>query len=146
MTRHYTASTPSSCGRAEGRAAVPRAEPLPEPAETVLDSILTAWEKGQFAKEGIQPVLEGVLVHGRSLDQAASSAGLAPMTRPELEALVEALLDRNQALWKSRGKAALSPLMGDVMREVRGRRDGKEVAEVLERALARRVEGSSETP
>ncbi|MCI4353383.1 MAG: Glu-tRNA(Gln) amidotransferase subunit GatE [Thermoplasmata archaeon] len=122
-------------------AAVPRAEPMSEASETVLDTILTAWEKGQFAKEGVQPMLEGVLVHGRSLVEAASSAGLAPMSRPELEAIVEGVLDRNDALWRARGKAAQSPLMGDVMREVRGRRDGKEVAEVLEKALVRRLEG-----
>jgi len=127
-------------------AAVPRLEPLAEPSEAVLDAILTAWEKGQFAKEGVQPVLEGVLVHGRSLDEAATSAGLAPMSRPELEAMVEGVLDRNESLWKARGKAALSPLMGDVMREVRGRRDGKEVADVVERALARRVDGLGGSP
>lgn len=121
--------------------AVPRAESVPEPSESLLDSILSALAKGQFAKEGVQPVLEGVLLHGRSVDQAAHSAGLAPMSRPELEALVESVLDRNESLWRSRGKAALSPLMGDVMKEVRGRRDGKEVAEVLESALARRVQG-----
>jgi glutamyl-tRNA(Gln) amidotransferase subunit E len=123
-------------------AAVPRSTPLAEPSETLLHSILTAWEGGAFAKEGIQPVLEGVLVHGRSLEAATSAAGLVPFSRPELEALVEAVLDRNEALWRARGKAALSPLMGDVMREVRGRRDGKEVAEVLERALDRRRSGA----
>ncbi|MCI4347820.1 MAG: Glu-tRNA(Gln) amidotransferase subunit GatE [Thermoplasmata archaeon] len=127
-------------------AAMPRSEPLSEPSEAVLDAILTAWEKGEFAKEGVQPVLEGVLVHGRSLGEAAASAGLAPMSRPELEALVEMVLDRDEPLWRARGKMAQSPLMGDVMREVRGRRDGKEVAEVLEKALTRRLEGQSRTP
>jgi glutamyl-tRNA(Gln) amidotransferase subunit E len=127
-------------------AAIPRAEPIPEPSENVLDSILMALAKGQFAKEGVLPVLEGVLVHGRSIDQAATSAGLAPLSRPELEALVEAVLDRDENLWRSRGRAAQSPLMGDVMREVRGRRDGKEVAEVLEKALARRLEKPSGSP
>ncbi|MFZ0830771.1 MAG: Glu-tRNA(Gln) amidotransferase subunit GatE, partial [Thermoplasmata archaeon] len=122
-------------------AAVARAVPVADPSENVLDSILTSLAKGQFAKEGVQPVLEGVLVHGRSIDEAANSAGLSPLSRPELEVLVEAVLDRNEELWHSRGRAAQSPLMGDVMREVRGRRDGKEVAEVLEKALGRRLEG-----
>jgi glutamyl-tRNA(Gln) amidotransferase subunit E len=115
-------------------------EPLPEPSEDMLDSILRALAKEQFAKEGVQPVLEGVLLHRRSVDEAATSAGLAPMSRPELEQLVSSVLDRNESLLRTRGKAALSPLMGDIMREVRGRRDGKEVAEVLQRALSDRVE------
>ncbi|MGC2290195.1 MAG: Glu-tRNA(Gln) amidotransferase subunit GatE [Thermoplasmata archaeon] len=121
-------------------AAVPRSEPVPDPSEELLDAILTALAKGQFAKEGVQPVLEGVLFHGRSIGVAAQSAGLAPMSSPELEALVQGVLDRNDPLLRSRGKAALSPLMGDVMREVRGRIDGKEVARVLERALNDRLE------
>ncbi len=125
--------------------AVPRAEPLGEPSEAVLDAILRALASGQFAKEGVAPVLEGVLALGRSVDDAVRSAGLAPFSRPELEALVESVLDRNEALWRSRGAAALSPLMGDVMREVRGRRDGKEVAEVLRLALERR-RGPSDGP
>jgi glutamyl-tRNA(Gln) amidotransferase subunit E len=121
-------------------AAQPRAGPIPEPSDDLLDAILRALARGQFAKEGVQPVLEGVLVHGRSVDEAANSAGLAPLSKPELETLVSGVLDRNEELLRTRGKAALSPLMGDVMREVRGRRDGKEVAEVLQRALNDRLE------
>lgn len=120
--------------------AAPRTAHVPEPSVEVLDTILRALAQGQFAKEGVQPVLEGVLVHGRSVDGAATSAGLAPMSKPELDSLVAEVLDRNEPLLRSRGKSALSPLMGDVMREVRGRRDGKEVAEVLERALRDRLE------
>jgi glutamyl-tRNA(Gln) amidotransferase subunit E len=111
-----------------------------EPSGDLLDSVLTALVSGRFAKEGVAPVLEGVLLHGKTVDAAVSSAGLAPLSRPELEHLVSAVLDRNEPLLRTRGKAALSPLMGDVMREVRGRRDGKEVAEVLERALNDRLE------
>lgn len=121
-------------------AATPRTEPVPEPSDDLLDSVLRALSSGQFAKEGVQPVLEGVLLHKRSVDEAVMSAGLAPMSRPELEALVSGVLDRNETLLRTRGRAALSPLMGDLMREVRGRRDGKEVAQVLERALIERLE------
>ncbi len=127
-------------------AATPRTQPLPDPSEDLLDSVLRALEKGQFAKEGVQPVLEGVLLHGRSVDEATTSAGLAPMSRPELEQLVAGVLDRNETLLRTRGKAALSPLMGDVMREVRGRRDGKEVAQVLERAMNDRLERLGGSP
>ncbi|HJK66631.1 MAG TPA: GatB/YqeY domain-containing protein [Methanocorpusculum sp.] len=38
---------------------------------------------------------------------------------------------------KSRGKAALGPVMGVVMKEVRGGIDGKVVSEVLEEELGR---------
>ena len=117
-----------------------RSEPVPEPSEELLDSILRALKGGQFAKEGVPPVLEGVLLHGRSVEEAASSAGLAPMSRPELEALIRGVLDRNEELLRRRGTAALSPLMGEIMQEVRGRRDGKEVAQALERALTDRLE------
>jgi glutamyl-tRNA(Gln) amidotransferase subunit E len=38
---------------------------------------------------------------------------------------------------RTRGEAAFSPLMGDVMREVRGRRDGREVSDALHAEIAR---------
>lgn len=127
-------------------AAAPRATPVPEPSDDLLDGLLRALADGRFAKEGVSAVLEGVLVRGRSIDEAAGSAGLVPISPPELASIVRAVLDRNERLLRERGRAALSPLMGDVMKEVRGRVDGKEVARVLERALDDRLEKLGGTP
>jgi glutamyl-tRNA(Gln) amidotransferase subunit E len=113
----------------------------PVPVE-VLDETLAAVERREFAKEGIAAVLERIVQHGESVAEAIRSTGLAGGGSVDLDRVVAEVVRRNEALVRERGLEALSPLMGDVMREVRGRRDGKEVAEALRRALRQTV-GSS---
>jgi len=63
-------------------------------------------------------------------------AGIQAMSREELARLARSLVAKNAPLIAAKGAGAFSPLMGDLMREVRGRRDGQEVAAVLREALA----------
>ncbi len=114
-----------------------------EPSDEALGELLSALAEGRFAKEGLAPVLEAVAVGGQRAGDAVSAAGLSLLTEDQLEAVIERVLDSNAALIAERGRGALSPLMGDVMREVRGRFDGKAVADRLGHALARRVERAS---
>jgi glutamyl-tRNA(Gln) amidotransferase subunit E len=114
-------------------------EPERELPLTTLDEVLRRVEAGEFAKEGVPAVLLELAKGATNVTDAVSRAGLLGFTREELDALVERVVDRNELLLRSRGNEAFSPLMGDVMREVRGRRDGQEIAEVLRRSIARRL-------
>jgi glutamyl-tRNA(Gln) amidotransferase subunit E len=115
----------------------PRDGPRFVPTLTVLDAVLTGVESGRFAKEGI-PTILGALANGApDVESALERAGLSGFTSGNLDALVERVVRANAAMVRERGEEAFSPLMGDVMREVRGRRDGKEVAESLRRAISR---------
>lgn len=108
-----------------------------EPSLDTLDAVLAGVEQGRFAKEGIPTVLAALAQGAPDLDSAVERSGLAGFTAGDLATLVERVVHSNEELVRTRGDAAFSPLMGDVMREVRGRRDGREVAEVLRRAIAR---------
>jgi glutamyl-tRNA(Gln) amidotransferase subunit E len=108
-----------------------------QPPVDVLDDLLSAVETGRFAKEGIPTVL-GALVRGApTLEAAIERAGLSGFSPSDLEAIVDRVVRANLEMVRARGDAAFSPLMGDVMREVRGRRDGLEVAEALRRSIQR---------
>ncbi|MGI0155423.1 MAG: GAD domain-containing protein, partial [Thermoplasmata archaeon] len=104
-----------------------------------LDAVLRGAESGDFAKEGIPAVLLELVKGAPGVPEASARAGLGGFTAPELLALVDRIVGENAAMVRSRGNAAFSPLMGDVMRAVRGRRDGQEVAEALRRSIARRL-------
>ena len=120
--------------------AVPGVEGGPErefPLAT-LDELLRAEESGSFAKEGIPVVLLEIAKGAPTVESAVRRAGLSGFTSAELERLVDRVVAQNDSLVRSRGQEAFSALMGDVMREVRGRRDGQEVAEALRRAIAQR--------
>ena len=108
------------------------------PSLDLLDSLLAAVEQGRFAKEGIPAVLAELAAGAAELDAAIERAGLSGFSADELRALIERVVRSNEELVRRKGPEAFSPLMGDVMKEVRGRRDGKEVAEELRRSIARR--------
>ncbi len=121
--------------------AVPVAEGAPsfDPETAVLDALLRAVEAGQFAKEGTGRVLAELARGAPTLDEAVRRTGLTAVRAGDLSELVERIVEGQLALVRERGEAAFSPLMGDVMRELRGRADGKEVAAELRRAIARHV-------
>ena len=121
----------------EATEGLPPEHHLPSIAE--LDGLLNGVAEGRFAKEGLPRVLHHLMEKGTGVEAAMAAAGLQMLTREELERLAEELLDQNAPLIAAKGERALSPLMGDLMRRVRGRRDGKEVAEVMEQAVRRRL-------
>ena len=71
------------------------------------------------------------------MEVAVERAGLSGFSRDDLVGLVRKVVEANAEMVRTRGEAAFSPLMGDVMREVRGRRDGREVSETLHAEIAR---------
>jgi Glu-tRNA(Gln) amidotransferase subunit E-like FAD-binding protein len=120
--------------------AVPHPEGTPpvDFALATLDEVLRGAETGAFAKEGIPNVLAELANGAPTVTSAAARAGLSGFSSDELNAIVDRIVSANEALVQERGEAAFQPLMGDVMREVRGRRDGQEVAASLRKAIARR--------
>jgi len=110
-----------------------------EPELTVdqLDELLSASEAGRFSKEGIPAVVGALLAGAPTLGVAIERAGFAGPPVDDLDALADRVVRANARMVRDRGEAAFSPLMGDVMREVRGRRDGREIAEAVRRAIAR---------
>ena len=108
-----------------------------DPSGELLEGVLRASTEGRFAKEGIPEVLAALARGAPTVDAAVARTGLAGMTAEALRELVDRLVRAQTPMVRQRGNDAFSPLMGDLMREVRGRRDGKEVAEELRRAIAR---------
>jgi glutamyl-tRNA(Gln) amidotransferase subunit E len=122
-----------------GLAAVPGRDETPVFSLDTLDALLTGVETGRFAKEGFPALLSALAAGAPDVGAAVERAGLAGPAGEELDTVVARVVDANQALVREKGDGAFSALMGDVMREVRGRRDGREVAEALHRAIARRA-------
>jgi glutamyl-tRNA(Gln) amidotransferase subunit E len=129
VARLLTQDLPSVVG-AEG------APPF-EPSVERLDAVLSAAESGRIAKEGIPALLATIAQGVPDVDAAIAKAGLSGFSREDLVALVRGVVEANAEMVRTRGEAAFSPLMGDVMRAVRGRRDGKEVSDTLRAEIAR---------
>src|SRR2546425_1190109 len=67
--------------------------------------------------------------------EAIAVLGVTQLSRRDLESIVDEVLRASQDLIASRGDAAEKALMGQVMKRVRGRADGKLVSEVLHERL-----------
>jgi glutamyl-tRNA(Gln) amidotransferase subunit E len=108
------------------------------PDDTYL-SIWHAVEQGRAAKEAIPDLLR-VVASGSTVDAALSK--LAPaISRDDLESIVRKIIAGRPDFVAEKGKAALGPLMGVVMAEVRGSVDGKVVSEILRREIDRALAG-----
>ena len=101
---------------------------------------LAVWhavENGEAAKEAIPDIFR-TIASGTPCKKAIEK--LAPaVSREELEAIVKKIIADRAEFVHQKKMAALGPLMGVVMAEVRGSVDGKVVSEILKREISRAI-------
>jgi glutamyl-tRNA(Gln) amidotransferase subunit E len=104
------------------------------------DAYLAIWhavQQGKAAKEAIADLLRSV-ASGSTVDDALNK--LVPsITLDELESIIKKIIADRTDFVQQKQKAALGPLMGVVMAEVRGSVDGKVVSEILRREIDRTI-------
>ncbi|MFX0167731.1 MAG: Glu-tRNA(Gln) amidotransferase subunit GatE [Candidatus Hodarchaeota archaeon] len=92
--------------------------------------------ENRFAKEAIEDLLSWLAQHPTSTtDDGLQELGLTTISETELKEIVERVVAKNTAIIKERKERAMGPLMGLVMKEVRGRADGKLVNDLLLAAI-----------
>ncbi|MGA2121232.1 MAG: Glu-tRNA(Gln) amidotransferase subunit GatE [Methanoregula sp.] len=106
------------------------------------DAYLAAWHAvngGRAAKEAISEILRSVAA-GSTVEEALKKQAPS-VSREELEVIVRKIIRDRSDFVAQKGKAALGPLMGVVMAEVRGSVDGKLVSEVLKKEIEKALGG-----
>ena len=112
--------------------------PVSRLTEFRLKEALILVAEGGVAKEGIPGLLEAMARNpDLSAPQAAKAAGLAGVGEGDVEAVVARIVADKEAFVRERGEAALGPLMGLVMKELRGKADGALVSSALRREIRR---------
>lgn len=105
-----------------------------------IKSVLLDISKGKVAKEALSPIL-ATMAEGKSRIEAYDA--VAPqVSREELIVIIDRIVSERVDFIKDRGHAATGPVMGVVMKEVRGSVDGKIVNEVLREAILRVIDSS----
>lgn len=103
-----------------------------------LLDIFEALKSKEIAKEAIPDILSQLGTHPtKSLTKIISGVGY--MSQEELDRFIITLLERSQNLVKEQGMDAFSPLMGLVMKEARGKIDGKLISERLQKHLKKQI-------
>ncbi len=97
--------------------------------------VLHAVESGKAAREAIPDVLK-LIAKGAGTEEAIRKCAPA-ISRDQLHSIIAKIVDERAAFVQEKGNAALAPLMGVVMAEVRGSSDGKIVSELLRKEIER---------
>ena len=105
-----------------------------DPTKLSLDTmkdVLTGLKEGRFAKEAVPKILASVLENGHTVSRAIETAGVETVDIESVREVCERVVHEREKFIKERGESALGPLMGIVMKELRGRVDGKIISEIL---------------
>jgi len=93
-------------------------------------------KSGKFSKEALQGILEEWFKKpDKSLAEIMKKLGIETVSEKSIEKVVEKIVRENKKLVEEKGERAIQPLMGIVMRELRGKADGKTIMEVLKRKV-----------
>jgi glutamyl-tRNA(Gln) amidotransferase subunit E len=104
----------------------------------LLRDLMTRFRNGGFAKEAIPELLAWMVRNeSRDLSKAMDHVGVASVSGDDLDAICERVVMEREEFVRERGEASLGPLMGVVMRELRGKVDGKVISEVLSEKIRR---------
>jgi glutamyl-tRNA(Gln) amidotransferase subunit E len=91
---------------------------------------------GKFSKEAIPQILESWSKNpAESLDSVLGKLGVSGVSNKDLEKLIEDIVNKNKKIIEEKGDRAVQHLMGLVMKEVRGKADGKTVMEILRKKV-----------
>jgi glutamyl-tRNA(Gln) amidotransferase subunit E len=101
----------------------------------IIDELVTYVAQGRFAKEGISEVLKYIIEKNVPIDQAVSDLGLAMANEDEMNTIIESIVNERMEYIKKKGTDAVGTLMGAVMKELRGRADGKLVNIALRKKI-----------
>ncbi len=101
-------------------------------SEDQYDDVFSSVKNKTISKEAIPDILEIVAKSKLPVKDAIKKSGLKGMTEEELRKIVKKVIGKHPNLVEQK---RISPLMGIVMKEVRGRISGKTVAKILNEEL-----------
>jgi glutamyl-tRNA(Gln) amidotransferase subunit E len=110
--------------------------PTDEINEQIRIHVFTALSKGSCAKEAVPLLLKFLAQHpATSVGEAIQHCGVRSTGEEEIVQVVRKIVAERKEFVKERGTNALGPLMGLVMKELRGKADGKLISKTLQEEI-----------
>lgn len=103
-------------------------------SEKDLLGSLSLVSTGKIAKEGIPLVLREIAKSGKDPETASIHLGLM-VSEDEIRRKIELIVRDKIELVRAQGERAFKPLMGIVMKELRGKADGKLISKLLKEKM-----------
>ena len=89
-------------------------------------------ERGDIAKESVGIIFEDIMAGGSAtVEEAIKNTSIEPVSESELDRIIKDVIAKNMDLVNSQKERAAGPLMGIVMKDLRGKASGKTISRIL---------------
>ena len=98
-------------------------------------------EDGKISKESIEIIFESIMSgKSKNTEEAMKNASIESVNEEEIEKIIVGIVDKNEGIIKNQKERAIGPLMGIVMKELRGKASG----EIINRLLLENIKNKLE--
>jgi len=104
--------------------------------EKEIEEIIDASNSGKLPKEIlIDCIIEKSKNPVTGIEEIISKNGGGTASQDEVQKIISEVVKKNSTLVKQTGERAVGPLMGDAMKELKGKVSGKEISELLKKEI-----------
>ena len=108
---------------------------------THFSDLFTSLKKNEISKEAIEDILIKLSNYpNTSFKEVKEQLKIIKLSEVDLIKLIQKIVNKEVELIRKSEMRSFSPLMGEVMKEVKGKIDGKIVAEKLKKAITNKLE------
>jgi len=101
--------------------------------EEMLSNVFSGLLQEKYAKEALPVILRYLVEYPKTtLDTALKNCRLSITDTKEIEKIAQKIIREKMDFVKQKGIRAVGPLMGIIMKELRGKADGKIISEILQ--------------
>ncbi|MCV0366678.1 MAG: Glu-tRNA(Gln) amidotransferase subunit GatE [Nitrosopumilus sp.] len=98
-------------------------------------------EEGKIAKESIEIIYESIMSgKSQTIDEALKNASIEAVDETKVEQIIIDIIEKNQEIIKNQKERSVGPLMGIVMKELRGKASGEIVNNLLLKNIKKKLE------
>ncbi|MCV0400905.1 MAG: Glu-tRNA(Gln) amidotransferase subunit GatE [Nitrosopumilus sp.] len=98
-------------------------------------------KEGKIAKESIEIIFENIMSgKSKTTDEAMKNASIKSVNEEDLEKIIEEIVDKNEGIIRNQKERAIGPLMGIVMKELRGKASGEIINNILLENIKKKIE------
>jgi glutamyl-tRNA(Gln) amidotransferase subunit E len=108
--------------------------------ENIIKSFQLLGE-GKIAKESIEIIYESIMSgKSQTIDEALKNASIEAVDETKVEQIIIYIIEKNQEIIKNQKERSIGPLMGIVMKELRGKASGEIVNNLLLKNIKKKLE------
>ena len=101
-------------------------------------------EGGEIAKESIEIIFESIMSgKSKTTEEAMKNASIESVNEEEIEKIIVDIVEKNEGIIKNQKERAIGPLMGIVMKELRGKASGEIINSLLLKNIKKKLGNTS---